>query len=178
MCNLRAEGYLTAKHLFPGEFAPYELDERRYLIDTMKELRGREAHGVDVTDDVEELRSYVARAHPDLLEHIDRDREALLQARQSGWWQRLRGAIGDLGPRKVRDRLDEGRLARAKAAKGLEMVRRGDVRSGLHVRGADVGFRDIVQCADFLQRIVSEPMIQRRTVPPGNRPLDVASRPA
>ena len=94
MCNLQAEGYLTAKRLFPSEFADYELDEQRYLMYSMKELSEREARGVDVTAAMEELRRYVARAHPDFLERIN-DTHAM--ARQSSWWAQLRGAIGDIG---------------------------------------------------------------------------------
>ena len=45
MCNLMAEGMLTAKSLFPKEFQAYEFDEVRYLRSSMAELRKRQDLG-------------------------------------------------------------------------------------------------------------------------------------
>ena len=39
MCNLMAEGMLTAKSLFPEEFESYQFDELEYLRKTLAELR-------------------------------------------------------------------------------------------------------------------------------------------
>jgi hypothetical protein len=156
MSNHRAEGYLTAKHLFPDMFSQFEFNWRRYLLGALKELRERESRGVAAGQEIEELKSYVARAHPHLLDELNRDERARQEARRRTVWHQMRGAIGDRGLRHVRDQLAERRLARERTQLGAARVRAGQTRNGFMVAGKDVGFHDILGSADFLGRIVAE----------------------
>src|SRR5262249_38254072 len=106
-CNLMAEGMLTAKSLFPKELAAYEFDEIEYLRKTMGELRTRQAIGVDVSVEMDDLTRY-ARKYPSLMKE--------LQAPpgpdgKGGLTARIRTMIGDLGARAVRERITARQLA-------------------------------------------------------------------
>ena len=163
MCNLRAEGILAAKHLFPKEFGAYEFDEVKYLKDTIAELRHRQTLGVDVSTEMGELMRYLDK-YPPMKDTLVREEEAIERARQANPWIRLRGKLGDMGLRQARDRLDAKRAAKVRLSGGAEKVRRGDVRTGFRVSGAEFGFRDIVAAADFLTRMMTNHGAQRGAV--------------
>jgi glycosyltransferase involved in cell wall biosynthesis len=154
MCNLRAEGILAAKRLFPKEFAAYEFDEIKYLKDTIAELRHRQTLGVDVSTEMDELKRYLDK-YPPMKEKLVREDESIARAREANPWIRLRGKIGDMGLRQLRDRLEAHRLAKGRLSRDAEKVHRGDVRTGFRISGADFGFRDIVAAADFLSTIMT-----------------------
>ena len=101
MCNLIAEGVLTAKRLFPKEFEAYEFDEVRYLRSTMAELKQRQILGVDVSKEIKEAMGYAAK-YPGLMEEFEAPSEDVVKKTLKG---RIRSKIGDLGARTVRERI-------------------------------------------------------------------------
>jgi Glycosyl transferase family 2 len=150
MANLRAEGILTAKALFPHEFQHYQFDEQKYLSDTWVELRSREALGVDVSAEMHDLMNHLGN-HPTLrkevLEH---------QAKPAGksLWQQVRRAVGDTGLRVLRERMMTQRQERLRILHDRSKVDRGDLRTGFRIAGSDFGFTTIVGCADVLERLI------------------------
>jgi glycosyltransferase involved in cell wall biosynthesis len=154
MCNLRAEGILTAQHLFPKEFAGYRFDEQRYLRHTMVELQGRQALGVDVSNQMEELIQYLTK-YPDLKTTLLQGEQVVAKAREENIWIRLRGKLGDVGLRRVRDRVKTRREGRKRLAEDAQKVKQGDVCAGLKIAGADFEFYDILGAADFLRKIIT-----------------------
>ena len=104
MCNLMAEGMLTAKSLFPEEFKNYQFDELEYLRETLAELRRRQALGVDVSTEMDDLRCYAAK-YPVFTQEFDSlEVPAITTARKRLTW-RVRLAIGNLGVRTLRRRI-------------------------------------------------------------------------
>jgi hypothetical protein len=142
MCNLIAEGMLTAKSLFPKEFERYEFDELQYLRRTLSELRERKALGVDVSMEMDDLRHYAAK-YPDFTKEFDAQK---LDGKER-LAKRLRGAIGDFGARTLRRRLKASQLARR--------LERGEVHTGFYAAGEDFGFSNVLECAEFLSRHIS-----------------------
>ena len=138
--NLWAEGVLTAKARLPREFAEYEFDEAQYLRSTMMELVDRKSMGVDVRREIKKLLSY-SEKYPLLMKEL-----TLEASGKKTLWGRTRSTIGDLGARGLRDRIRNYQQNRK--------VKRGEVRSGFAVSGADFGFYDILECAEFLRRVV------------------------
>ena len=65
LTNLMAEGMLLGKQMFPDELRPFPFDEQQYLRRTMKELSSRQAMGVDVDREIQELLDY-AEKYPSL----------------------------------------------------------------------------------------------------------------
>ena len=150
--NLMAEGMLTAKSLFPHEFAGYEFDEVAYLRSTIKELVNRRSMGVDVREAIDDALAYAAK-DPSNLEELRR----LVQASPDvtrAVLKRLRGIAGNLGARALRRRVVTYRLARKLEA--------GKARSGFSASGDDFGFRDILGCAEFLRTQVLGDRRRRR----------------
>lgn len=142
MANLRAEGTLTAKELFPQEFQNYQFDEQQYMVDTWVELRSRKSLGIDVSRELEDLKNHLVK-YPQVLKDVVNEEQADARNNKPSW-HRVRGWIGDLGLRDLRDR----RTNRLK-------VRRGDIRTGFTISGYDFGFSNIVECADALERIIA-----------------------
>jgi hypothetical protein len=142
MCNLMAEGMLTAKSLFPEEFESYEFDELQYLRRTLAELRKRKALGVDVSKEMEDLRHYGAK-YPGFTEEF----EAQQKNEKGRLAKQLRAAIGDLGARTLRRRLKASQLARR--------LEQGAVHSRFYAAGEDFGFSNVLGCAEFLSRHTS-----------------------
>ena len=142
--NLMAEGMLTAKSLYPAEFADYEFDEVEYLRSTVQLLRKRQAIGVDVDAEMAEALGYAAK-YPALLDEFNAPPPP--QARSVG--NRLRTMIGDLGARAARQRVSAYLLAqRLKSGHGAH--------DSFWASGKDFGFSDIVGCAEFLStRVIS-----------------------
>ena len=140
MCNLVAEGMLTAKSLFPKEFEAYEFDEVRYLRSTMAELRKRQDLGVDVSKEIKDAIGYAAK-YPGLAEEIEASLQAVVKNTLKG---RIRSKIGDLGARTVRDRIAAYQLA--------QKLEQGGACSGFSAFGKDFGFSDILGCVEFLGR--------------------------
>jgi hypothetical protein len=106
---------------------------------------------VDVSDELEDLQRYVVR-YPALLDELNGTRRP----------RTVRSVFGDLGARRVRDRLKELRGMWRDAKK----VRAGDVQSSFCVSGSDFGFRDIVGCAAFLDKVITSPtadLAEKRT---------------
>lgn len=141
MCNLMAEGMLTAKSLFPKEFKGYEFDELNYLRKTVAELRKRRALGVDVSAEIDEATRYASK-YPPLLEEWGAAEAAVESAGKEVLLRRLRSTVADLGGRRMRQRVRAYQLAQ-KLAQGV-------VYSGFHASGEDFGFSDILGCAEFL----------------------------
>jgi glycosyltransferase involved in cell wall biosynthesis len=146
ICNLMAEGMLTAKSLFPKVFESYEFDELQYLRRTLAELRKRKILGVDVSTEMDDLRDYGAK-YPDFAQEFRALQLDGLSAGKKRLARRLRTAIGDLGARTLRRRLKASQLARR--------LDRGAVHSGFHAAGEDFGFSNVLGCAEFLSRHIS-----------------------
>lgn len=142
MCNLMAEGMLTAKSLFPEEFESYEFDELEYLRKTLAELRDRQALGVDVSTEMDDLGRYAAK-YPDF-GPIELPAISLATKRLA---RRLRSGIANLGVRTLRRRLRASQLARR--------LERGRVQSGFGAYGEDFGFVDVLGCTEFLTRVLN-----------------------
>jgi hypothetical protein len=139
-CNLMAEAMLTAKSLFPDEFADYQFDEVQFLRATMRQLIGRRSVGVDVSLEIDEAIAYAAK-YPSLVEEF----KTQLQAKPAKAWvlmEQLRSTIGDLGVRSLRQRVRAHQLA--------QKLEKGSLRSGFSASGDDFGFADILGCAEFL----------------------------
>jgi hypothetical protein len=141
-CNLMAEGMLTAKHLLAQELAPYRFNEINYLRATFRELDWRRRLGVDVSDELQELRHYAVR-YPALLEEFAGKRRP----------PTVRSVLGYLGAGRVWRRLKDLRRMRLDANR----VRHGDVHSAFCVSGSDFGFHDITGCAAFLDKVIASP---------------------
>ncbi len=152
MANLRAEGVLTAKALFPHEFQQYQFDEQKYLSDTWIELKSREALGVDVSAETQDLMNHLGN-HPTL-------RKEMLQhqAEQAdkSLWQLVRRAVGNTGIRVLRDRMMTQRQERLRILQDRAKVDRGDLRTGFRISGSDFGFTTIVGCANVVERLIVE----------------------
>jgi glycosyltransferase involved in cell wall biosynthesis len=143
MCNLMAEGMLTAKSLFPGEFESYKFDELEYLSKTLAELRKRKALGVDVSTEMDDLRRYAAK-YPIFTQEFGGVESARISAGAERLTTRLRSVIGNLGARTLRRRIRASQLA--------HRLERGAVQSGFCASGEDFGFSDVLGCAEFLSR--------------------------
>jgi glycosyltransferase involved in cell wall biosynthesis len=143
--NMWAEGILTAQKLMPQELGAYEFDEAEYLRMTASQLASRRALGVDVSKDLDELKQYL-RQNPALGVAVGPLPQSGAAMRK-GLWLRLRALLADSGGRAVRRRMWE--------AKNARKIRRGDVRSGLAVSGAAVGFHNVLESSDFLARVVT-----------------------
>ena len=146
MCNLMAEGMLTAKSLFPKEFEGYEFDELKYVRETMMELRKRQDLGVDVSVEINETLRYAAK-YPSLMEAFSSADTAAKPAVKDVLVSRMRSTIGNLGARHVRQHILAHQLA--------QKLERGPLRSGFSAFGKDFGFDDILGCAEFLARNVT-----------------------
>ncbi len=141
ICNMWAEGVLTAKKLLPWELGRYEFDEEQYLRETMRELQHRRALGVDVSREMSELSEYV-RKYPSLAGELISEKSS-----RGTSWRWIRSRIADLGLRTLRRRV--------RAYATMRRLKRGEVGSGFGVSGADFGFSTIGECAEFLERIVA-----------------------
>lgn len=141
MCNLMAEGMLTAKKLFPRELEQYQFDEISYLKQTFFELRRRQNLGVDVSQEMAELLDYLT-GFPSLKEELLALRNG---AGALSWKRRIRHFLGKAGL----DWLQRRQAAREE----VERVRRGDVDKGFRISGSDFGFQDALGCAEFLAQI-------------------------
>jgi hypothetical protein len=154
MCNLRAEGILTAKSLLPGEFGAYDFDELQYLRVTLAELTGRQSLGVDVSADMQDLERYLAKRSSSLesLRTATSD-EAVSQGRSLR--RRVRRIIGDLGARRLRKWVSSPPKAASRY-----------IHPGFRLSGAHSGFQDILGCAALLTRALSEPRTRSVTDAP------------
>jgi hypothetical protein len=141
LCNLMAEGMLTAKSLFPREFAAYEFDEVHYIRRTMTELRRRRSMGVNVTAEIDDAMRY-AQKYPALVEELNAAGAANDGAAKTSFSGRLRATIGDLGGRALRRRIQAYQLA--------QKLEQGTWNSKFQAFGDDFGFSDVLGCADFL----------------------------
>jgi glycosyltransferase involved in cell wall biosynthesis len=141
-CNLMAEGMLTAKHLFPREFAEFEFDERSYVNATRRELLRRRALGVDVSAEMTDLIQYATKKHPSLLVEFDKFDAEARPSTADVVMKSLRSVGGNLGARSLRRRLRAFQLA--------QNLENGTQRARFSASGDDFGFNDIVGCAEFL----------------------------
>jgi glycosyltransferase involved in cell wall biosynthesis len=140
MCNLWADGVLTAKKLLPVELGGYEFDEALYLRATMRELSRRRSLGVNVEREMRELSEYVRR-----WPSLSREMASTAEGRDT-LWRPVRSLVAAVGARALRRRVRASRNARK--------VNRGEVASGFQVSGGDFGFHGIVGCAQFLGGVV------------------------
>jgi glycosyltransferase involved in cell wall biosynthesis len=145
--NLMVEGLLTAKSLFPNEFAAYQFDEKQYLRMTMKILVDRRSVGVDVSREMDEAVRYAAK-YPGLVEELTHMQVAQ-PPKTKVLMQQLRSTVGNLGVRTLRRRVNARQLA--------QKLERGALRSGFWAAGDDFGFNDILGCAEFLGTQVVTP---------------------
>ena len=155
MCNLIAEGILTAQRTFPKEFEKYIFDEAQFLMATMRELGDRKNLGVDVSGEMGEINRYLGQ-RPDLIADISRRERLAGGELQKTVWQTLRTSVGNLGLRRIRARIRDSRRIREGSIQGAQKVKQGEVKSGLRISGNDFGFHDILGCADFLAGISTE----------------------
>lgn len=157
MANLRAEGILTAKNLFPQEFQAYEFDELKYMRDTLDELESRKSLGVDVSCEMQDLVNHLGN-HPELRKEILEKPQAAEQTRKS-LWRQVRGWVGDRGLRALRNRMIKQRQEKLRIHHDRLRVSRGDTRTGFRISGADFRFSNIVEGADALARLIgSQPV--------------------
>ena len=145
MANLRAEGILTAKNLFPQEFQSYEFDEQKYMRDTLDELESRKALGVDVSCEMQDLVNHLGN-HPGLRKDILEKPQTAEQTPKS-FWRQVRRWVGDRGLRALRNRMIKKRQDRLR-------VSRGDIQTGFRISGSDFRFSNIVEGADALERLI------------------------
>jgi hypothetical protein len=138
--NLMAEAMLTAKNLFPKEFAPFEFDEVRYLRAAMKLLCDRRALGVDVTREIDETVRY-AEKYPSLVEEFKQQQQSLAEPQSKKAMTALRTAIGNLGVRSLRRRIRAHQLSQELKQVG---------QSSFTAFGDDFDFHDILGCAEFV----------------------------
>jgi glycosyltransferase involved in cell wall biosynthesis len=138
-CNLMAEGMLTAKNLFPEEFAKYQFDEAAYILATRGELRRRSSMGVDVSAEMSDLFQYATKHHPSLLAELSRDDEP---SAAKLLIQGLRTVGGNLGGRSLKRRLQAFQLS--------HKLQNGTQHTRFWAAGDDFGFNDILGCAEFL----------------------------
>lgn len=155
LCNLMAEGLLLAKQLFPEELRPYEFAEEQYLRKTARELLRREAMGVDVARELEELLAYVEK-YPSLGEEV----RAQVAERRARRETALRRFARIVGPGRLRRRLRA--LVGAGRRGGGDSVSRRFV-----VSGAEHGFHDVLGCAAFLATVAA-------STPPAREPVGAA----
>ena len=155
MCNLIAEGMLTAKSLFPEQFEPYEFDEQHYLRRTMAELRKRQRLGVDVSVDMNEVLRYAAK-YPALLSELNAKE---LDNGSSVVRQVLSSVASNVGVRALRQRVARRRQTRE--------IQRGNIHAGFKVSGEDFGFRHILGCAEFLTHTINDCNGETTTQSPG-----------
>jgi hypothetical protein len=144
MCNLRAEGILTAQSLLPAELGAYRFDELEYLRVTLAHLTGRQALGVDVSSDMQDLEQYLAKRSL-TVESVTAAVPAEAVGRPRTPWRRLRTLVGDLGARRLRKWVTSAPKAASR-----------DIHPGFRVSGADSGFQDILGCAALLTRVLCE----------------------
>lgn len=143
LCNLMAEGLLLAKHLFPDELRPYEFAEEQYLRKTARELLKREAMGVDVAREIEELLAYLAK-YPSLRAEMGA-RVAARRSRRETPLRRLARVLS-LGrvQRRIRVLIGSGK----RSGNGTATRR-------FVVSGAEQGFEDVLGCAAFLTNVAA-----------------------
>jgi glycosyltransferase involved in cell wall biosynthesis len=143
--TLIAEGILTAKHLFPQEFASYTFDEPSYLRATMRELRKRAGLGVDVSAEIHEALTYSSK-YP-LLERELRQAQGGPEPRKDRLLQSIRSRIARFTAPSLRRRLHMFHVA--------SHLRAGKTGQAFSARGADFRFRNILECARFLGQWIS-----------------------
>ena len=153
MANLRAEGILTAKNLFPQEFQRYEFDEEKYMRDTLVELESRKSLGVDVSREMQDLLNHLGK-HPTLRKEVIDQENAKEQAGKS-LVQHVRRWVGDRGLRSLRDRMIKQRQEKQRINHDRMKVSRGDIRTGIRISGSDFKFSNIVEGADALERLIA-----------------------
>lgn len=150
MCNLIAEGILTAQKSFPKEFEKYKFDEVQYIIMTEKELNERKRLGVDVSIEIEEIKNYLNK-NPSLRDEISKTKQ--MGYRKKTLWRKTRALIGDLGMRQIKERIRTLREVKQRTESDAQKVNRGEVNGGLRISGNDFGFNNIIGCTEFLERI-------------------------
>jgi glycosyltransferase involved in cell wall biosynthesis len=151
MINLMTEGMLTAKHLFPNEFATYEFDERRYLRSTMRELRKREALGVDVSAEINETLQYSSK-YPDMESDL-RNTNGREESKKASLVHLIRSGIEKSLGRKVRERIHAFQLR--------QQLERGMAGQRFRASGDAFGFSNILECSKFFDKWVVTPESNR-----------------
>ena len=122
LCNLMAEGMLLALQMFPDELRQFPFDEQQYLRSTMKELRRRQAMGVDVCPEMAELQNY-AKKYPPLQAELAAPAKNGLLGHDSA----VRKLARTVGLNLIYRRLD--------AVKQARKIKRGEVKSGFDASG-------------------------------------------
>ncbi len=144
--NLMAEGMLTAKSLFPAEFASFEFDEAQYLRATMEELLRRRSLGVDVAREIADATRYAQAKHPSVVEQLASLQATSAPSAVALLVRRARSAIRNSGIGALRRRLRAYQL--------VHRLRNGTQCSAFAAFGDDLGFDYILGCAEFLGRHV------------------------
>jgi hypothetical protein len=141
--------------LYPKELERYTFDEAQYIINTMEELEIRRRIGVDVFSEMDEIKNYLIK-NPSLMKEITRREQLLGKDRKKSLWKKARSKIGDLGVRRIKERIRIPLKIRKITSADAHKVKNGEINSGLKIRGVDFGFHDILGCAKFLNYIVTE----------------------
>jgi hypothetical protein len=152
--NLIAEGILTAKNLYPKELEKYTFDEPQYIMRTMEDLDYRRRLGVDVSREMGEIRNYLIK-NPFLMNEISRRENSLGRERKKSFWKKVRYTIGDLGVRRIRERIRIPIKMKKITSACAQKVKCGEAKSGFRISGKDFGFHDILGCAEFLAGITT-----------------------
>ena len=145
---------LLALQMFPDELRQFPFDEPHYLRCTMKELRRRQAMGVDVSQEMTELQTY-AKKYPLLQAELAVPAKNGLLAQNSA----VRKLARAVGLNRISQRLHARKQARK--------INRGDVKSGFHASGGDFGFGDAVECASFISRVTRQQTLAQGQAGPG-----------
>jgi len=143
LCNLMAEGMLLGLRMFPDELRPFPFDEQQYLRSTMAELRRREAMGVDVSKEMEELLTYAAK-YPALKTELTVTAKNGLMHRDS--------TVRKVA-RALRLNVFYGRFLELRE---VRKINRGEVKPGFAASGRDFGFKDAEGCANFVARVTHQ----------------------
>jgi len=122
---------------------------------TMEELNDRKRLGVDVSSEIAEVKKFLLK-NPVLMNEISRRENLLGKERKKTLWRRARSKIGDLGVRKIKERIRIPIKVRKITSADAQKVNRGEVNTGLRISGVDFGFHDILGCAKLLSRIITE----------------------
>lgn len=153
--NLMAEGILTAKKLYPKELERFKFDEAQYVMNTIEELEIRRKQKVDVSREVNEIKTYLQK-NSTLNEEINRKYQFYGNKRNGSILRKLKSKLGDLGLRQIKQELLSPiklkRIANADAKK----VKSGQINGGLRILGDNFGFNDIIGGAKFLSFISEE----------------------
>jgi hypothetical protein len=156
--NMFAESLLQAKGALGGELAGLELNWERYFVRVFRELVYQRTQGADVTEDLKSLRAALTM-HREPMRHVTTAAIEQLDREYRYSW-----------------RLAARRLVNQVPLLGwLESALRPPMKSeegGLIVRGREVGFSNILECARAWGRLLVEDRAQIAPLSAGRDPQE------